>query len=168
MNGPKHSGSDSHSAKGMAHTGAASDASDWKSAFKTQTSGGFGDALADDIVLEASVLYRPIAGRENVTLVMTCASKIYERLEFTKESADGQRRYVEWQAHAFGGVELKGVTIITRNDAGAIAHLAIHHRPLAAALRFSAELAGRLDGAIDDSHFLAASDLPHFNAGRST
>jgi hypothetical protein len=32
-------------------------------------------------------------------------------------------------------VALLGVTVITRNDAGAILHLAIHHRPLGGALK---------------------------------
>jgi hypothetical protein len=65
---------------------------------------------------------------------------------------------VEWKAHAFGGKGLSGITVITRNAAGAITHLAAHHRPLGEALKFSAEIGRRLQGVIDASHFLQAED----------
>jgi hypothetical protein len=143
------------------------DAGDWKTAPNIgpprifadalAAAGGLTSGLAADVVLESSVLNRSITGRENVKLVMACASTIYQRLEFTKEAADGSRRYLEWRARAFDHVEIKGVTIIRRNEAGAIAHLACHYRPLAAALQFSVELGRRLDGAISDSYFLPSA-----------
>jgi hypothetical protein len=101
-------------------------AADWKDAFAKRTASAF----ADDVVLEATTLYTPVSGRENVKRVMEAASKIYESLDFTNQAANGPRQYVEWKARAFGGVELVGMTVITRDDAGAIRRLAIHHRPL--------------------------------------
>jgi hypothetical protein len=112
------------------------------------------------VVLEAAAFFGPVRGRENVSRVMEAASKIYESLEFTDQAADGLRQYVEWKARAFGGTDLLGVTVITRNAAGAIVRLAIHHRPLGVALRFSAEIGQRLHGVVDASHFLAPKDLP--------
>jgi len=58
---------------------------------------------------------------------------------------------------AFGGQELRGITILTKGDDGRIVRAAIHHRPLGAALRFSAELGRRLDGAIPSDYFHAAA-----------
>jgi hypothetical protein len=81
-------------------------------------------------------MYWPVSGRENVKRVMEAASKIYESLQFTDQAVDGRRQYLEWKARAFGDIGMSGVTVITRNEAGAIAHLAIHHRPLGGALRF--------------------------------
>jgi pimeloyl-ACP methyl ester carboxylesterase len=135
-------------------------AADWKDAFAKRTASAFADAFADDVVLEATSLYTPVSGRENVKRVMEAASKIYESLDFTNQAANGPRQYVEWKARAFGGVELVGVTVITRDDAGAIRRLAIHHRPLHAALLFSTRLGERLRDAVDPSHFLAVADLP--------
>src|SRR5262249_12989611 len=89
--------------------------------------------------------------------VMEAASKIYEDLEFTEQATDGHQ-YVEWKAHAFGGKDLSGITVITRNAAGAITHLAIHHRPLGEALKFSSEIGRRLQGVIDASYFLQAEE----------
>lgn len=135
-------------------------AADWKDAFAKRTASAFADAFADDVVLEATILSTPVSGRENVKRVMEAASKIYESLDFTNQAADGPRQYIEWKARAFGGVELVGVTVITRDDAGAIRRLTIHHRPLHAALLFSTRLGERLRDAVDPSHFLAVADLP--------
>ncbi|WP_409189286.1 alpha/beta fold hydrolase [Bradyrhizobium sp. RDM4] len=135
-------------------------AADWKGAFAQRSATAFADAFAEDVVLEATVLYRPVSGRENVKRVMEAASKIYESLDFTDQAADGLRQYIEWKARAFGRVALDGVTIITRNEAGAISRMAIHHRPLGGALLFSTEIGQRLQGVLDASYFLAAESPP--------
>jgi hypothetical protein len=136
----------------------AANATDWQAAFAQRSASAFASAFAEDVVLEASTLYRPVSGRENVKCVMEAASKVYEDLEFTEQAADGHHQYVQWKAHAFGGKGLSGITVITRNAAGAITHLAAHHRPLDEALKFSAEIGRRLQGVIDASHFLQAED----------
>ncbi|HEX6704085.1 MAG TPA: alpha/beta hydrolase [Albitalea sp.] len=125
----------------------------WTQAFSEKSANAFGEAFASDIVLEASVLARPIAGAEQVKAVMGEASRIYESLSFTNEATNGKRSYLEWSAVAFGGEQLWGITILTRNDDGKVVNAAIHHRPLHAALKFSAELGRRLQGRIDGSHF---------------
>lgn len=148
---------------GVSHA-ASQVSTDWKDAFASRSASAFAAALSKNVSLEASILLRPIVGRENVKLVMEAASEIYERLEFKKETKGTDRAYLEWEASAFGGVEIHGVTIITRNEAGAIVNLAIHHRPLGAALQFSAELARRLGDKLDISnHLLAVEDLPYTN-----
>ena len=125
----------------------------WKEAFASQSADDFAEAFADDVVLEASVLHRPIEGRELVKQVMSIASGIYDSLDFTHEASNGARTYVEWEATAFDGVTMQGVTILTKNERGQIVSARIHHRPLGAALRFSVELRERLDGVVDPSHF---------------
>ena len=135
--------------------GGAGIGTDWKDAFAKRSASAFAAALAEDVTLEAASLFKPINGRENVKRVMEVGSRIYESLIFTESTADGRRQYLEWTARAFGGVEFEGVTVITRNEAGAISRIAIHHRPLGALLRFSAEIGERLRGVIDPSHFWA-------------
>jgi hypothetical protein len=127
---------------------------DWKRAFERRSAADFADALAEDVVLEATVMYKPIVGRENVKLVMEAASKLYENLIFTDQAVGSVPQYVEWKALAFKGAELAGVTVITRNKTGAITHVAIHHRPLQAVIQFSSLLGERLRGIVDVSHFL--------------
>jgi hypothetical protein len=53
------------------------------------------------------------------------------------------------------GDELLGVTILTRNNAGIIQHIAIHHRPLEALMRLSAKIGESLRGEIDPAYFLS-------------
>ncbi|MEV6057470.1 alpha/beta fold hydrolase [Streptomyces sp. NPDC052107] len=125
----------------------------WTNAFAAKSPGAFGEAFAADVVLEASVLTRPVEGRDQVERVMGAASAIYESLAFTEEVVNGRRTYLEWGATAFGGMRLEGVTILTKDGEGRIARAAIHHRPLDAVKRFSAELRERLRGVVDAEHF---------------
>jgi hypothetical protein len=131
-------------------------ASDWKGAFAQKSSSAFADAFVEEVVLEATVLNVPVSGRENVKRVMEAASKLYENLVFTEQASAGARQYIEWTAKAFGGVEMFGVTILTRNDAGQIRSIAIHHRPLPALIEFSTRLGESLRGQIDAAHFFPA------------
>ncbi|WP_413711714.1 alpha/beta fold hydrolase [Rhizobium sp. Rhizsp82] len=131
-------------------------AGDWKSAFAQKSSSAFADTFSQDVTLEAATLYKPVVGKENVKNVMEAASRIYESLEFTEQSDGQARQYLEWRALAFGGVKISGVTVITRSSDGKIANIAIHHRPLAAAIKFSHELGVRLKGVLPDEHFAAS------------
>lgn len=133
---------------------------DWQQAFKKQSADAFAATFAEDVQLEAGVMFMPVRGRDNIKQVMEAASKIYEHLEFVAHATIGNDQYLQWEARAFGGIEISGVTIITRNEWKAIQNVAIHHRPLGAALKFSVAIGERLAGKIDSSHFLAAGDLP--------
>jgi pimeloyl-ACP methyl ester carboxylesterase/ketosteroid isomerase-like protein len=126
---------------------------EWARAFAEKSAASFAEAFAEDVVLEAAVLMRPIEGRDRVKQVMGVASNIYDSLEFTHEVTDGDRTYLEWEAVAFDGVQLRGITVLVKNHAGQILRVAIHHRPLGGGLRFSAELRRRLAGVIDAAHF---------------
>jgi hypothetical protein len=125
----------------------------WTEAFAKKSASAFAEAFAEDVVLEATALTAALHGRSSIKIVMEAASKIYESLIFTHDAVNGPRHYLEWEATAFGGEELAGVTILTKNDAGEIARVGIHHRPLQGALRFSAELGRRLEGRIGRGYF---------------
>jgi pimeloyl-ACP methyl ester carboxylesterase len=125
----------------------------WTRAFAKKSEDAFADAFDAQVTLEANTLVLPVQGLANVKAVMAAASKIYESLVFTHEAVNGPRSYLEWRAVAFGGQELLGVTVLEKNEAGKIVRVAIHHRPLKAALRFSQELRERLSGAIAADYF---------------
>jgi hypothetical protein len=130
----------------------------WTDAFASKSAERFGAAFADAVVLEGSALRRPVEGREQVMRVMGAASGIYDSLLFTHQASSGPRTYLEWAATAFGGLDLSGVTVLTKDDSGQVVHAAIHHRPLGAALRFSAELQKRLSGVIEPGWFYEGDD----------
>jgi ketosteroid isomerase-like protein len=125
----------------------------WTNAFAAKTPEAFAAAFSEDVTLEATALTRPINGRDNVKVVMAGASAIYESLQFTQQTTDGDRTYLEWQATGMGGQAMFGVTVLTTAEDGRIRHVAIHHRPLGALLLFSATLGDALDGTIDRSAF---------------
>ena len=125
----------------------------WTQAFADKSETSFAEKFTDDVVLEASALNRPAEGRDLVKAIMATASGIYESLTFTHETGHGSRTYLEWEATAFGGLKLSGITVLTKNENGKIAHAAIHHRPLGALHQFSGELRRRLDGTVDSSYF---------------
>ena len=109
---------------------------------------------ADDVVLEASLLNLPLKGRDSVSRGLAAASRLYEKVIFTDQATTGSRQYLEWKVKTFSGDELPGVTILTRNNAGIIQHIAIHHRPLEALMRLSAKIGESLRGENDPAYFL--------------
>jgi pimeloyl-ACP methyl ester carboxylesterase len=125
----------------------------WTRAFEHKSADTFADAFAPNVVLEASVLAKPVVGIEQVKTVMTAASKLYEALSFTHEAHNDMHDYLEWKVQAFGGEQMRGVTVLTKNAQGKIVHVAIHHRPLGGALKFSTELSRALQGQVDASFF---------------
>jgi pimeloyl-ACP methyl ester carboxylesterase len=128
----------------------------WTRAFAQKSTQAFGEAFAPDMVLEASILTRPVVGADQVKTVMGTASGIYELVTFTHQAREGARDYLEWEARAFGGQMLYGITILTKNAEGKVQRAAIHHRPLGMALKFSAELGRRLQDRIPSDHFFGA------------
>jgi predicted alpha/beta hydrolase family esterase len=125
----------------------------WTRAFGQKSADAFAETFSPDVVLEASVLAKPAVGIDQVKTVMTTASRIYEALSFTHEAHSALRDYLEWEVQAFGGEQMRGITVLTKNAQGKIVHVAIHHRPLGGAIRFSAELGHRLQGLVDPSLF---------------
>jgi pimeloyl-ACP methyl ester carboxylesterase len=129
-------------------------ASGWRGSFAEQSQDAFAAEFADDVVLDATTLAKPITGKQEVAHVLATASSIYESLEFTAEAHDGPTTYLQWKATAFGGTQIRGITILDRDASGKIAAVAIHHRPLGAVLRFATEIRNRLAAEIPADHFL--------------
>jgi hypothetical protein len=125
----------------------------WTVAFDKRSAEAFEAAMAPDVVLNASALVKPIVGRDLVKICMGTASTMYEHLVFLAQAKSEGRTWLEWEARTFSGLELAGVTVLEINAAGKITSIGIHHRPLEALLKFSAELGRRTEGKIDTGHF---------------
>jgi hypothetical protein len=91
-------------------------------------------------------------GRHAVWTTLRTASGIYDSLTFTSEAVGARRVYLEWTGTAIG-MAVDGVTILVLDDQGRVAKIAVHHRPLAAVLAFSAEMADRLAAGPGGDHF---------------
>lgn len=119
----------------------------WTAAFEQRTQDSFAAALSPNVRMEASALAKPLERKEQVEALMAAVSSAYERLEFVRKVQDGPRTYLEWEASAFGGFEMKGITILTRDDEGLITEIAIHHRPLGAVVQINAKVGAPLTAA---------------------
>lgn len=109
----------------------------------------FGSAFTPDAALEASVLNGPLVGTGQIAAFFAATSSgMYETLSFTAEVNAGPSTYLEWAGRAFG-LDLAGITIVTRDPAGLIERVSLHHRPFRVVQKFAAELATRLADKVD-------------------
>src|SRR5271156_2983848 len=120
----------------------------------------FVEAFAPTAVLEASVLAGSLIGPAQIAAFFAATSSgMYEALSFTTEVNGGSTTYLEWASRAFG-LDLGGATIVSRNAAGLIERVSLHHRPFPVVLNFAAELATRLIGRVDPWALAAPAKLP--------
>jgi hypothetical protein len=115
----------------------------WTEIVRRPTLEEFSRAFAPDVVLEASVLSRPIVGPIGLWRFFQATRAIYDRIGFTHEIGTKVRTCLEWEG-AFAGKPVAGVTIITRDDRGAITGLRLHHRPFDQVVAFAEAISRQL------------------------
>jgi len=64
----------------------------WRRGLVDHLQSAFAERFADDIVLEATALAKPVEGKQNVATVLAAASAIYQSIEFTAESQMRRQR----------------------------------------------------------------------------
>jgi hypothetical protein len=119
------------------------DLAGWKAAFADDSGRRFGEIVASDAVLEGSVFAHPITGRDTIWSVLKLSGSLCDMLEFTHEVVSPDRTYLEWEARGLG-LQIWGLTALTKDTQGRIIRIALHHRPLGVVTWFSAQLAERL------------------------
>ena len=118
---------------------------DWISIVRKNGTAEFGKAFAPNPTLDASVLNGPCVGVQAIAAFFAATSGgMYETIEFTHETTNGMKTYLEWQGKAFGK-NVGGTTILTRNNEGLIENIQLYHSPLQVVVEFSRELAKRLE-----------------------
>ncbi len=126
---------------------------DWIAIVRKNGTAEFGKAFAPHPTLDASVLNGPCVGVEAIAAFFAATSGgMYETIEFTHETTNGRKTYLEWQGKAFGK-QVGGTTILTRNHEGLIEHIQLYHSPLPVVVEFARELAKRLQGKVDQALF---------------
>lgn len=116
----------------------------------------FDATVAADVVVEASILLGSIAGRDTAWACLRVLDRVYDRHRVTFSAVAGDRSYVEWTATALGQ-EMAGVTVLVVDDSARLVLLAIHHRPLAAALSLSIAVRTSLTTPPDPTFFYRGS-----------
>jgi hypothetical protein len=100
--------------------------------------------LAPDAVLISTVLNRPLKGRDAIINVVQAAGSLYEKHAVVFRGTVADRELLEYDALFLGGTAIHGVVTFSRNAAGEICDVGIHHGPLDAANQLSAALKERL------------------------
>jgi hypothetical protein len=125
---------------------------DWITIVRKNGSPEFAAAFVERPILTASVLRNPCVGAESIGAFFGVASQMYDTLTFTNETVDAGKTYLEWEGKIFG-LDVCGITILTRDPAGLIESVRLYHAPLHVLARFSTELKSRLSGKLDPSVF---------------
>lgn len=84
--------------------------------------------LADNVVFRSPFLWKPKAGKELITIVLSAASQVFEDFTYHREMTDGSSWTLEFSARV-GEMSLKGVDLIRFNDEGKIEEFEVMVRP---------------------------------------
>ncbi len=93
--------------------------------------------LANDATLEATVLKRPVEGKELIVALLREAIPLYEFQNFTYRGEVGSNFFMESYRAQIQGVPIECAVWVHLNDAGETDSILINHHPLEAALLFS-------------------------------
>src|SRR6202521_706367 len=115
----------------------------WTEIVSRPTLEEFSRAFASDVVLEASVVSRPIVGPTGLWAFFQATRAMYERIGFTHEIGTKAGICLEWEG-VFASKPVAGATIITRDDRGAITRVRLHHRPLDQVVAFAEAISRHL------------------------
>src|SRR3984885_935357 len=115
----------------------------WSEIVRRTTLEEFSRAFASDVVLEASVVRRPIVGPAGLWAFFQATRAMYERIGFTLEFGTNARTCLEWEG-VFAGKPVAGATIITRDERGAITSVQLYHRPLDQVVAFAETISRHL------------------------
>ena len=115
----------------------------WTEIVSRPTLEKFSCVFASDVVLEASVVSRPIIGPIGLWAFFEATSAMYERIGFTHEIGTKERTCLEWEG-VFAGKPVAGVTIVIRDDRGAITSVRLHHRPFDQVVAFAETISRHL------------------------
>ena len=93
--------------------------------------------LADDATLEATVLKRPIEGKELIVALLREAIPLYDFQNFTYRGEVGTNFFMESYRAEIQGVPVECAVWVHINGNGEADSILINHHPLEAALLFS-------------------------------
>jgi hypothetical protein len=87
--------------------------------------------LADDVVFNSPVSFKPYRGREQVGWILATVATVFEDFVYVAEAENGQQSMLRFRAR-IGDRTLEGVDLIERDERGAVAALTVMVRPLSA------------------------------------
>ena len=119
---------------------------------KKKGTSDFAAAFTADVSLQTSALSKAVIGPTLIGAFFAATSTMYEDFEFTAETVDGAKTYIEWEA-IHGGKPIAGATILTRNESGLINNIKLFQSPFPVVREFSSGLEERLEETLGQDFF---------------
>jgi len=124
----------------------------WMQIVKKNGTSDFAASFTADARLQASALSKAVVGPTLIGTFFAATSKMYEHIEFTAETVDGAKTYLEWDG-IYAGKSVAGATLLTRNESGLINNIKLFQSPFDVVREFSSGLKERLEGTLGQDFF---------------
>ena len=99
--------------------------------------------LADDVQFYSPVLFKPKQGKPTVAHILMTVASVFENFTYHRQWRDGGELVLEFSAEV-AGLKVKGVDIISLNEAEEITTLEVMVRPANGLMALGEEMARRL------------------------
>jgi hypothetical protein len=100
--------------------------------------------LAENVVFRSPALQSPIPGREACVMVLTTVASIFENFTYRRTFVAGPYDAALEFSAKMGKSELKGLDLLTFNDAGELVEFEVMIRPLNALQELAEEMGNRI------------------------
>ena len=101
--------------------------------------------LADGVVFQSPLVFRPYVGREAVGRLLRAAASVFEDFRYVAELSGSGQTALVFQAR-IGTREVQGIDLGQVDANGLLTHLTVFVRPLSAALALGEAMRERLEG----------------------
>jgi hypothetical protein len=102
--------------------------------------------LADNVEFRSPAVYKPYAGKENVSEILRLVATVLENFRYTNEWRDGSTTILFFEANV-GDRELQGIDILEENSDGLIERFTVMVRPLSGLQALAGTMAARMGAA---------------------
>ena len=102
--------------------------------------------LADDVEFRSPAVYKPYAGKEQVSEILRLVATVFENFRYTNEWRDGRTTILFFEANV-GNRELQGIDILEESGDGLIERFTVMVRPLSGLQALAGTMAARLGAA---------------------
>src|SRR5436853_6728519 len=97
------------------------------------------EALAQDVVFNSPVAFKPFEGRDTVAQVLEAVLNTFEDFRYTDELDDGNVHALVFRARV-GDKELEGIDLLRLDDDGKIADFTVLVRPASGLMALGAAM----------------------------
>jgi hypothetical protein len=111
------------------------------------------DSLADDVILEGSMLDGSVQGSEAVRAVIVAIRELYDYQEFHSVGPYGENGWIEDYTAGVRGEPIGNITLVTRNATGQTERIVGNYRPRSTLLLLSRLIGEKFAGTPIAEHF---------------